>query len=95
MKTSLPDSKNPHLTISNNIPLFNLAEFFYRICNYLIIEFIPKTDSQVKRLLLTREDIFVDYNQQNFENEFKKFFSIYESKKLNNSERTLYLFEKL
>ena len=84
-----------HLTISNNIPLFNLAEFFHGICNYLIIEFIPKTDSQVKRLLLTREDIFVDYNQQNFENEFKKFFSIYESKKLNNSERTLYLFEKL
>ena len=84
-----------HLTISNNIPLFNLAEFFHRICNYLIIEFIPKTDSQVKRLLLTREDIFVDYNQQNFENEFKKFFSVYESKKLNNSERTLYLFEKL
>ena len=84
-----------HLTISNNIPLFNLAEFFHGICNYLIIEFIPKTDSQVKRLLLTREDIFVDYNQQNFENEFKKFFSVYESKKLNNSERTLYLFEKL
>ena len=84
-----------HLTISNNIPLFNLAEFFHGICNYLIIEFIPKTDSQVKRLLLTREDIFVDYNQQNFENEFKKFFSIYESKKLNNSERILYLFKKL
>ena len=84
-----------HLTISNNIPLFNLAEFFHGICNYLIIEFIPKTDSQVKRLLLTREDIFVDYNQQNFENEFKKFFSIRESKRLNNSERTLYLFEKL
>ena len=84
-----------HLTISNNIPLFNLAEFFHGICNYLIIEFIPKTDSQVKRLLLTREDIFVDYNQQNFENEFKKFFSVYESKKLNNSERILYLFKKL
>jgi len=84
-----------HLAISNNVPLFNIAEFFHRICNYLIIEFVPKTDSQVKRLLLTREDIFVDYNQQNFESEFKKFFVIHDSKKIANSERILYLLEKL
>ena len=83
-----------HLAISNNVPLFKIGEFFHKICKYLIIEFIPKTDSQVKRLLLTREDIFDDYDQQHFEDEFKKFFLIRKSQKLQDSERTLYLFEK-
>ena len=50
-----------HLAISNNVPLKKIAEFFSQISNFLIIEFIPKSDSQVKRLLLTRDDIFDDY----------------------------------
>jgi len=83
-----------HLAISNNVPLFKIAEFFQSICKYLIIEFIPKSDSQVKRLLLTREDIFDDYDQEHFENEFKQFFTIKESKKVSGSERVLYLLEK-
>jgi len=37
-----------HLAISNNIPLSRLAEFFGKICKYLIIESIPKSDSQVQ-----------------------------------------------
>jgi hypothetical protein len=83
-----------HLAISNNVPLFKIAEFFQNISKYLIIEFIPKSDSQVKRLLLTREDIFDDYDQQHFEDEFKKFFTIKKSKKVQDSERVLYLLEK-
>ena len=61
-----------HLAISNNVPLKKIAEFFSQISNFLIIEFIPKSDSQVKRLLLTREDIFENYDEKNFETEFKR-----------------------
>ena len=72
-----------------------LAEFFSKISKFLIIEFVPKSDSQVKRLLLTREDIFENYDEKNFETEFIKFFKIINSKKISDSERTIYIMEKL
>jgi len=79
-----------HLVISNNIPLDKIAKFFSNICKSLIIEFIPKTDSQVQRLLASREDIFSDYTIQSFEREFRKYFEISESVSIKNSERVLY-----
>jgi len=83
-----------HLTISNNVPLDMLGEFFAVNCKSLIIEFVPKTDSQVKRLLVTREDIFPEYTEENFENHFKKFFNIKEKIKVKDSERTIYYMQK-
>ncbi len=80
-----------HLAISNNLPFDRIADFFHKICTSLIIEFVPKSDSQVQRLLLTREDIFPDYTQQFFESEFKKYFNIQSSVKIKDCERTLYL----
>ena len=82
-----------HLAISNNVPLNKIAEFFSQISKFLIIEFVPKSDSQVKRLLLTREDIFENYDEKNFEIEFSKFFKIINSKKILDSERTIYIME--
>ena len=84
-----------HLAISNNVPLKKLAEFFSEISKFLIIEFVPKSDSQVKRLLLTRDDIFENYDVKNFELEFTKFFKIINSKKIIDSERTIYIMEKM
>ena len=84
-----------HLVISNNVPLSRIVEFFKKNCNNLIIEFIPKTDSQIQRLLATREDIFVDYNKENFEKEFKKDFVIRNEVRINESERILYIMEKI
>ncbi len=83
-----------HLVISNNLPLGKITQFFKKICNNLIIEFVPKTDSQVKRLLISREDIFSDYTKENFENEFQKFFIIKDSIKIQDSDRILYVMEK-
>jgi len=83
-----------HLAISNNVPLIKIADFLSNICNFLIVEFIPKEDSKVKKLLSTREDIFPGYNQKNFENVFSERFDILESKKIKESCRTLYLMRK-
>jgi hypothetical protein len=83
-----------HLAISNNVPLYKLAEFFSQICYNLIIEFVPKSDSQVKKLLATREDIFNNYNQESFEHEFKKYFDISAAESIVGSDRTLYLMRK-
>lgn len=83
-----------HLAISNNVPMSMLAKFFSSHCGYLIIEFIPKSDSKVKRLLSSREDIFRDYSRENFENEFKKFFSVADKVNVQDSERSIYLMRK-
>ena len=83
-----------HLAISNNIPLDKIAGYFYKISEHLIIEFIPKSDLMVKRLLASREDIFINYTQKNFENEFGKLFKIESSAEIENSDRIIYLMKK-
>ncbi len=82
-----------HLAISNNVPLGRIADFLGGICTSLIIEFVPKTDAKVRKLLATREDVFPNYTQQAFEEEFSKFFSIRASDRVIQSERTMYLME--
>ena len=83
-----------HLAISNNLPLNEIANFFSRICNSLIIEFVPKEDSQTQRLLSTRKDIFSNYNQHTFEEEFAKVFEIRKTIPIRSSQRILYLMER-
>ena len=80
-----------HLAISNNLPFDRVASFLQKLCISLIIEFISKIDSQVQRMLSTREDIFGDYTQKNFEKEFGKYFRMEQMVKIKNSERILYL----
>jgi hypothetical protein len=83
-----------HLAISNNVPFDRLVDFFGRISRHLVIEFVPKSDSQVQRLLATREDIFEDYSQASFEQEFGRRFKIAACEKIADSERSLYLMER-
>ena len=82
-----------HLAISNNVPLGRVAEFFQQAGHWLVIEFVPKTDSQVQRLLSTREDIFADYHPQGFEKAFSDYFVIHDHQEIPESERCLYLME--
>jgi hypothetical protein len=82
-----------HLAISNNVPLPQLADFFAEAGKRLVIEFVPKSDSQVKKLLSTRLDIFPSYTLEGFEAAFSPRFRILEKLNLQESERTLYFME--
>ena len=84
-----------HLAVSNNVPIGKIAEYFSRLCRWLIIEFVPKSDSQVQRLLATREDIFPSYTKEAFEMEFSRNFVINDSIGISGSERTLYLMQTI
>lgn len=83
-----------HLAISNNLPFNKIASFLKCICTSLIIEFVPKSDSQVRRLLSNREDIFPDYTQYVFESKFGQYFEIQNSVKIRYSDRILYLMKR-
>lgn len=83
-----------HLAIGNNITFAMLANFFAKLTKWLAVEFIPKTDKKVKQMLYVRKDIFYDYNQKGFEEEFGKFFKTENRVNLRNSQRSIYLMEK-
>jgi len=82
-----------HLAISNNVPLPQLVDFFAETGKWLVIEFVPKTDSQVQKLLVSRQDIFPDYTREGFESAFKTKFNILETVEIREAERVLYLME--
>ncbi|MEX2515515.1 MAG: SAM-dependent methyltransferase [Gammaproteobacteria bacterium] len=83
-----------HLAIANNVPIDRIACFLRDLTHYLIIEFIPKEDSQVVKLLQNRKDIFPDYEQASFEQVFSDYFTLIIKKTIPDSKRTLYLFSK-
>lgn len=80
-----------HLAIGNNVPLEAIAGWLAGLCRSLIIEFVPKDDSQVKRLLASRRDIFADYHEEGFERAFARHFSTEWQAPIAGSRRTLYL----
>lgn len=85
-----------HISISNNVPFERVASFLAELCRRsLIIEFVPKSDSQVKRLLRSREDIFLEYDREHFEKALTKHFSIRRAETIKGSDRILYLMSKI
>ena len=84
-----------HLAISNNLPFSKIAGFLSDIGHRLIVEFIPKSDSQIQRLLATRDDIFPDYTRPAFEQEFNRYFTIDDWTDIRESQRTLYLMHRI
>ncbi len=83
-----------HLAISNNVPFLLLAGFFADLGPWLVIEFVPKSDSQVQKLLQSRADIFPEYTQEKFEEVFASRYEIAEKVRVGESERTLYLLHR-
>jgi ribosomal protein L11 methylase PrmA len=83
-----------HLAIGNNVPLPQLAEFFASLAKWLILEFVPKNDSQVQIMLAARDDIFTDYDRAGLERAFSGAFDLRQSDPIAESERILYLWER-
>lgn len=80
-----------HLAIANNTPLPDLATFFRKLAPAIIVEFVPKEDSQVRKLLASRVDVFPHYVRDDFEQAFASSFTIARREPIPGTERTLYL----
>jgi hypothetical protein len=80
-----------HLAIAQNVPLDRLAGYLAALGAWLILEFVPKADPQVQRLLATRPDIFPSYDPASCERAFGRHFEIVEREPIPASLRTLYL----
>ncbi|AHG93590.1 nodulation protein NoeA-related protein (plasmid) [Gemmatirosa kalamazoonensis] len=83
-----------HLAISNNVPLERVAAYLAQLGRWVVIEFVPKSDSQVRRLLTNREDVFPGYTREGFEAAFAPHFTTAACVPVEESERWLYLLER-
>ncbi len=83
-----------HLAISNNLPLEHIARYFRQFGPYLLVEFVPKADSQVQKLLATRQDIFPDYHEAGFKRAFAAHYQLVQEHKIADTKRTLYLYKR-
>jgi len=83
-----------HLAIANNVPLARLAQFLADLGSWLIVEWIPKNDSQVQRLLRSRPDIFPGYTREAFVKTFEQFYEIRQESAIRDSERSVYLMKR-
>lgn len=83
-----------HLAISNNVPLATIARYFSQFAPYLVIEFVPKEDSQVQKLLSTRADILPEYNEAGFQAALGQYFKLVKQDSIRGTKRSLYLFKR-
>jgi hypothetical protein len=83
-----------HLAIGNNLPFNLIAKYFANLGEWLLIEFVPKEDLQVQRMLATRQDIFGDYTQRSFESSFSMYYKIFHNEVITDSDRVIYFMER-
>lgn len=79
-----------HLAITANIPLPLIAKYLRSVAPTLIIEFVPKNDSQVMGMLSLREDIYPNYNLDEFERVFSIHYDLVKKTPIPGTQRALY-----
>jgi hypothetical protein len=83
-----------HLAISRNVPLSMLIELFARLAPWAIVEFVPKEDDMVQRLLATRKDVFPGYTVDGFRSAAAHRCDIVAEEPIADSRRVLFLLRR-
>jgi hypothetical protein len=83
-----------HIAIGRNVPLPMLFDWIVDLADCGVVEFVPKGDPTVQRMLSLREDIFDQYSQAEFESELAKRAAIEKKEVVSSSGRTLYIYAK-
>jgi len=84
-----------HLVIGKNIIMSECLEWITSISNLGIIEFVQKNDPTIKEMLNYREDIFQNYNEDNFSNFLSSKAKIINVTQTNEHGRKLFEFKKI
>jgi ribosomal protein L11 methylase PrmA len=80
-----------HLAIGNNVPLPDLAAWLRELGASVLIEFVPKSDPQVREMLSLREDVFPAYTEDGFRAAVEGPFEVLRREEIEGSDRSLYL----
>lgn len=83
-----------HLAIAHNVPLDQVVAWIVDVAPAGLIEFVPKDDPTIVKMLALREDIFTDYTKEAFEQALSRVARIASVDQVSSSGRTLYGFER-
>lgn len=83
-----------HLAISRNVPLPMVLDLFARLAPWAVVEFVPKDDPMVRRLLASRRDVFPDYGLDGFRAAAGERFEIVREEPVEDSPRTIFLLRR-
>ncbi|MBY3515009.1 class I SAM-dependent methyltransferase [Rhizobium laguerreae] len=83
-----------HLAIAHNVPLDQLVQWLLSVAPTGVIEFVPKSDPTVQRMLALRDDIFPNYDVHEFERILAANAVVERSEIVSQSGRTLFQFRR-
>jgi hypothetical protein len=83
-----------HLAISRNVPVPMLMELLATLAPNAVVEFVPKEDPMVRRLLATRRDVFPDYSLDGFRAAAAERFDVVSETPIEESPRVLFLLRR-
>jgi SAM-dependent methyltransferase len=83
-----------HLAIGANVPLPMVSDVFASIAPHAVVEFVPKEDPMVRKLLASRQDIFPDYHLDGLRDAFAARWDLVRETAIEGSQRTLLHFER-
>jgi hypothetical protein len=78
-----------HLAIARNVPIRSIITWLVASAPTGVIEFVPKSDPTIQRMLALRQDIFDDYSQTSFEAALKEEARITKSETISHAGRVL------
>ena len=79
-----------HLAIAHNVPLAQVVKWITAMAPAGVIEFVPKSDPTVRKMLALREDIFPDYTEEAFATALARSGRISNRLQVTESGRTLF-----
>ena len=83
-----------HLAIGKNVPLPEVVKWLVGTAPAGIIEFVPKTDPMVQKMLALRDDVFPDYSEAAFVQALERHSRIAGRQVVSKSGRTLFRYER-
>ena len=83
-----------HLAIAHNVPLDQLATWLVSIAPTGVIEFVPKTDPTVQKMLALRDDIFRRYETSEFERALAPVAEVIRTEVVSKSGRILFQYRR-
>ena len=81
-----------HIAIGRNVPLPMFLDWITELADCGVVEFVPKSDPALQRMLGVRKDVFDQYSQAEFESALTQRATIEKTEVVSASGRTLYIF---
>jgi ribosomal protein L11 methylase PrmA len=83
-----------HLTIAKNIPLDQTLEWLTSLAPKGLIEFVPKEDETIQRMIALKGDIFPNYSEDKFKQLLEKKAKIVKIQNISSTKRKMYEYSR-